>query len=166
MFNINYIQLFKSVSPEVATIFTAMLPVAELRVSIPIALGVYKLSVFSSFFWSVLGNIIPGVIILKYIGPISNWLIKRSQTMKRFFEWLFKRTRDRFSGKYLKYGELALILFVAIPLPVTGCWTGSVAAFLFGIHPKRAIWLILAGICIAGIIVTVVSLLGVRLFLI
>lgn len=160
MFNINYIQLFKSIPPEVATMIIAMLPIAELRVAIPAALGGYKLSVLSAFFWSVIGNSVPAIIILKYIGPVSDWLSEKSSIMKKFFEWLFSRTRYKFNEKYQKYGALALVLFVAIPLPVTGAWTGSLAAFLFGIPPRRAFWLILAGIVIAGIIVTIAAKFG------
>jgi len=160
MFTINYIQLFKSVPPQIATMLIAMLPIAELRVSIPVALGGFKMSVASSYVWSIIGNIIPCIVILKYIDPIARWMSAQSKTMRKFFEWLFAKTRYKFKGKYLKYGEFALVLFVAIPLPITGCWTGSLAAFLFGIPPRRAFWLIFAGVAIAGIIVTILSKFG------
>lgn len=160
MFNLNYINLFKTVPPEVATMLIAMLPIAELRIAIPVALGGYKLSVPSAYFFSVLGNFIPAMIILKFIGPISDWLSEKSDSMKRFFSWLFERTRGKFKGNYSKYGEAALVIFIAIPLPMTGAWTGSLAAFLFGIPPKRAMLLVFAGIAIAGIIVTIVTRFG------
>ncbi|MFH0854768.1 MAG: small multi-drug export protein [bacterium] len=160
MFNINYIQLFKSIPPEIATMIIAMLPIAELRVSIPLSLGGYKLSVLSSFFWSILGNSIPPIIILRYIGPLSLWLSKKSNRMKKFFEWLFDRTRYKFTDNFQKYGAIALVIFVGIPLPMTGAWTGSLAAFLFGIPTRRAFWLVFAGIIIAGIIVVIATKLG------
>lgn len=160
MFNINYIQLFKSIPPQIATMIIAMLPIAELRVAIPVALGGYKLSVVSAFFWAVLGNFIPAVIILKFIGSVANWLSEKSNLMNKFFKWLFARTRGKFNGNYLKYGEIALVIFIAIPLPMTGAWTGSLAAFLFGIPPKRAVWLVLLGIIGAGIIVTITAKFG------
>ncbi len=165
MFNINYIQLFKAVPPQVATMIIAMLPIAELRVSIPIALGAYKLSVSQAFFWSVIGNTIPAIIILKYIGPVSDWMRKESEIMEKFFTWLFLRTKDKFKGRYAKYGALALVIFIAIPLPITGAWTGSLAAFLFNIPPKKAFWLVLAGIAIAGIIITVAAKFGIAGFI-
>lgn len=77
---------------------------------------------------------------------------------EKFFDWLFARTRHKFTGQYEKWGELALVIFVAIPLPMTGVWTGSVAAFLFGIPKKRALILVSLGAFIAGIIVTVMTL--------
>lgn len=160
MFNINYIELFKILPPQAATMLIAMLPIAELRVSIPIALSVYKLSIFSSLFWSVLGNIIPAIIIIRYINPISVWLRKKSRMMEKFFNWWFAKTKGKFQKSYLKYGGLALVIFVAIPLPMTGAWTGALAAFLFGIPTRRAIWLVLAGVVIAGIIVSITTKFG------
>ncbi len=161
MFNINYIQLFKSIPPQIATMIIAMLPIAELRVAIPVALAGYKSSIPSAFFWSVLGNSIPAFIILKYIGPISDWLKKKSAGFDKFFAWWFKRTETKFHDSFLKYGSVALVIFVAIPLPMTGAWSGSLAAFLFGIPPRKAFWLILWGIIIAGIIVTIAAKFGI-----
>jgi len=63
----------------------------------------------------------------------------------------------------LKWGKLALVIFVAIPLPLTGAWTGSLAAFLFGFKKKEAFWLIVLGVLIAGIIVSFLTILGVKL---
>ncbi|MFH1030770.1 MAG: small multi-drug export protein [bacterium] len=166
MLNINYIQLFKCIPPEVSTMIIAMLPIAELRVAIPVALGGYRLSVFSAYFWSVLGNMIPAVFILKYIDPFSTWISKKSSIMKIFFDWLFARTRRKIDGNFQKYGAMALVIFVAIPLPMTGAWSGSLAAFLLGINSKKAFFLILAGVLIAGIIVTIATkfgMFGVRL---
>ena len=75
-----------------------------------------------------------------------------------FFNWFCPRPRHKFTGKYQRWGELALVIFVAIPLPMTGAWTGSVAAFIFGIPKKRSLTLISLGIMIAGVIVTLATL--------
>ena len=75
-----------------------------------------------------------------------------------FFSWLFERTRKKFEGKYNKWGKLALVIFVAIPLPVTGAWTGSVAAWLFNFKYWESILLILLGVCISGVVVSLISL--------
>ena len=136
----------------------AMLPIAELRGAIPIALGVYDLSVPTSYFLSVVGNLIPVVFVLLWLEPVSVFLRKKSKAFEKFFNWLFERTRKKFTKKYEKWGYFALILFVAIPLPVTGAWTGSIAAFLFGIPFKKAFPLIIVGVLIAGIVVTLASL--------
>jgi uncharacterized membrane protein len=144
--------------PSVATAILAMLPIAELRVSIPVALTAYQLTPVAAFVYSVIGNIIPVFFIIPLLGPISSFLMKRSKIAERFFAWLFDRTRRKFTGNYQKYGSLALVVFVAIPLPVTGAWTGAVAAWLFGIPYRRAVWLILLGVIGAGLIVSAISL--------
>ena len=157
MFSFDYLVLFKDFPPELATVLIAALPITELRVSLPMALGIYKMSVVSAYFWSVIGNIIPIFFILWLLEPVSKLLIRKSKVADRFFSWLFERTRSRFSEKYFKYGEIALVIFVAIPLPMTGGWTGAVAAFLFGIPKKTSFLLIALGILIAGLIVSLVS---------
>lgn len=104
------------------------------------------------FVLSVIGNMLPVVPLLLFLEPVSNWL-RRYSIFDRFFAWLFARTR-RYSAQMDKYGSLGLIPFVAIPLPVTGAWTASAVAFVFGIRCRHAFVAILAGVLIAGVIVT------------
>lgn len=158
MLNIDYVEIFRNFPPQLATFLIATLPIAELRASIPIALGVYDLSVVTSYIYSVMGNIFPIIFILWFLDPVSNWLSNHSKFFKKFFNWIFERTRRKFTKKYEKWGFLALTLFVAIPLPITGGWTGSIAAFLFGIPFKKAFPLIVVGVMIAGVVVTLASL--------
>ena len=136
----------------------SMLPVSELRGAIPLALGVYKMSPVEAFFWAILGNIIPVIFILWLLDPFSRFLMKHSEFCNNFFVWLFKRTRSRHSRKFKKWKSLALIVLVAIPLPMTGAWTGSIAAFIFGISYFKALGLIFLGVVIAGLIVTLASM--------
>lgn len=147
--------------PEAVTVAISALPIIELRGAIPWALTLGGLEWPRAYLLSVLGNIIPVVPLLLFLGPVSTWL-RRVGVMDRFFEWLFARTRKR-SGAIERYGALGLVLFVAVPLPVTGAWTGSAAAFLFGIPFHKALLLIAAGVAIAGIIVTAAVLGGVSL---
>ncbi|MDD2352440.1 MAG: small multi-drug export protein [Candidatus Caldatribacteriota bacterium] len=139
------------------------LPVLELRGSIPIAISYYHLPVLESYIFAVFGNLIPAVFLLLYLKPFSDFL-RKCPIFDIFFSWLFKRTR-RHEKKYEKYGALFLLFFVAIPLPVTGAWTGSVAAFLFGIRFWYAFPMIAGGVMIAGIIVTFANLGIINLFL-
>jgi len=132
------------------------LPITELRGAIPLALTIYKMPVFPTYIFAVLGNIVPAIFLLFYLKPFSNFLC-RWCLFNMFFKWLFKRTR-RHEEKYEKYGALFLLFFVAIPLPGTGAWTGSVAAFVFGIRFWYAFPTIVGGVMIAGIIVTLTSL--------
>lgn len=143
---------------ELAVFLTAMTPVGELRAAIPLAMGVYKMSPLLAFFWSVLGNIAAVAIILVLIKPVSEFLVLHFSFFDRFFKFLFARTRKNFSASQLKWGELALIIFVAIPFPATGGWSGALVAYIFGIPFKRAMALISIGITIAGILVTAASL--------
>lgn len=154
----DFAEIFKVFPPEIATLLIAMLPVAELRGSIPIALAVYNLPVWSAYLFSVIGNVIPAIFILWLLGPISGYLVKKFVWAQKFFDWLFERTRHKFIGKYERWGYLALTVFVAIPLPVTGVWTGCVAAFLFGIPKKTSLALVTLGALIAGVVVSLATL--------
>ena len=138
------------------TFVIATLPVSELRGAIPWALTVGGLQWQEAYFYAVLGNFLPVIPLLLLLEPVSLRLRKYS-IWDRFFSWLFERTRRR-SRVVEKFEVLGLILFVAIPLPVTGAWTGTVAAFLFGIRFRLAVPAVLAGILIAGVVVTLASL--------
>ena len=153
----NFSSLIQYISPEFATMFVAMLPVSELRGSIPLAIGVYHLSWQKALLWSLLGNIIPAFFVLIFLERVSNFIIKRFSWGQKFLDWLFVRSRRKFK-KYEKFGLVGLFLFVSIPLPFTGVWTGSIAAFLLGIKARHAIPYLLAGVFVAGIIVTLLSL--------
>jgi len=133
------------------------LPLTELRGAIPIALTIYKMPVFWAYIYAVLGNILPAIFLLLFLKPFSEYL-SRFYYFDIFFKWLFKRTRRNTQEKFEKYGALFLLLFVAIPLPVTGAWTGSVAAFIFGIRFFYAFPSIVGGVMISGIIVSLASL--------
>jgi len=145
-------------SPVLKTLLLAMMPINELRGTIPLSLSVFKMGAFEAFFWAVLGNILPIFFLLLFWKYLVRFLMDRIPVFQKFFSWLFERTRAKFYKKHSLYGDLALVIFVAIPLPLTGAWTGSVAAFLFGIPYWRAIGLIFLGVVIAGIIVTAISM--------
>jgi uncharacterized membrane protein len=133
-------------------LFVAALPIAELRLAIPGAIEFLDTPWYYAFLIAVIGNMLPVPFILLFIEAAVR-LLSKVAVFERFFNWLFERTRRR--GKIIqKYKRIGLVLFVAIPLPVTGAWTGSLAAVLFGIKPKQAFVSIFIGVIIAGIIVT------------
>jgi len=147
---------------EVVILLIAMVPIFELRGAIPVAKALeillsVKIPIWKVYPTAVIGNMIPVLPILLFLEPVSNFLKAHSKLADRFFEWLFDRTRRRIKSKIEKYGALGLMLFVAIPLPVTGAWTGCIAAFLFGIQTRRAFPSILAGVMIAGVIVSIIT---------
>jgi len=143
---------------ELKTILLAMTPINELRGTIPLAIGLWHLSPLKAFFLAGLGNMIPVFFLLWFWKHLAGYLMKKSKTIKQLFNWLFKRTRQRFYKKHSAYGDIALILLVAIPFPFTGAWTGTVAAFLFNIPYKKSLGLIFIGVVIAGLIVTLATL--------
>lgn len=142
----------------------SMIPIGELRAAIPLGITHYHLGVITTYFIAVVGNMIPIVFIVFLLEPVSNWLIKHSKFFKWFFNWLFERTRKKHSKKFEVFEEVALVTFVAIPLPMTGGWSGALAAFVFGIPPKKSLPLIALGVAIAGIIVTAITV-GVGYFI-
>ena len=142
--------------PEIITFLIAMSPIFELRGAIPAAL-IYGLSLPTAFFWAVLGNVISITFVLLFLDPISKFLMKNFKVFGKLFKKLFEKTRKKHNHRFEKWGALALIAFVAIPLPFTGGWTGALAAFVFGIPFKKSFPLISFGILIAGIIVSVIS---------
>lgn len=143
---------------EVLKIFlTALTPIGELRASIPLGLTVFHQPIWIVFVISVIGNMIPPMLILWLFPKISQWLMAKSRLMNRFLTWLFERTRKKTKDKIERYGDLALIIFVAIPLPNTGAWTGALAAWLFGIPFKKAVPNIFYGVLIAGVVVTLIT---------
>ncbi|MDY6780649.1 MAG: small multi-drug export protein [Halobacteria archaeon] len=143
--------------PEATVLFIAMLPVFELRGAIPVAMGVYSMPASKAYLLGVLGNIVPVVPLLLLLRPVSEFLSKHSRLFEGFFDWLFERTRRKMESRYEKYGALALVPFVAIPLPVTGAWTGCAAAFVFGIRFRYSFPAIVGGITVSGFVVTAAS---------
>jgi len=141
-----------------SVLLTAMMPVSELRGAIPLAIGAYHWPVWQAYLISVIGNIIPPILILIFLKRLSDFLSKRWKFAERFFSRLFKRTEMKYRKMIEKWGPLALIIFVAIPLPFTGAWTGSLVAFVFDLPFKKSIALIFIGVLIAGVLVTLASL--------
>lgn len=155
-FALNWLGWFSHMNRYVATIVLSMIPLAELRGSIPIANQVFHIPLWQIFIIAVIGNMIPIPFILLLLGPASEWLMKKSKLMDRFFNWLFDRTRRKMQKQYELYAEIALAVFVAIPLPLTGAWSGAVAAFIFDIPFKKALFWIFLGVIGAGLAVTAV----------
>ncbi len=145
-------------SKELVVLIISALPILELRGALPVALNVFHFPWYYALPLAIIGNLLPVPIILLLFNAISRCLSKIG-FFERFLRWLFEHTRRR--GKIVeKYERIGLALFVAIPLPVTGAWTGSLAAVLFGLKFRHAFLSIFIGVCIAGIIVTCLSLLG------
>jgi len=145
-------------SKELVVLIIAALPIFELRGALPVAINLFHFPWYYALPLAIIGNLLPVPVILLFLDAISRWLSKIG-LFDRLLHWLFERTRKR--GRVVeRYERIGLALFVAIPLPVTGAWTGSLVAVLFGLKFRHAFLSIFIGVCIAGIIVTCLSLLG------
>ncbi|MDP3899852.1 MAG: small multi-drug export protein [bacterium] len=153
----SYVEFFQGLPPELATALIAMMPIGENRVAVPVAMTVYDLPAGQAIFWASVGGIIAAAIIIFFIDAVVKIIRGKMTLADRFLDWFFARTERRFMQKYERWGEIALMLFVAIPLPMTGFWTGSIAAFLFGIKPARALLFISVGVILSACIVAVLS---------
>lgn len=145
-------------SPPVTVFCISMIPIFELRGSIPVGINHFGLNPVLVFFISIAGNMVPVFLILLFLGWVTK-IFYKIPILRRFLEYLFRRTHSR-SKVVEKYQEIGLVIFVAIPLPITGAWTGSLAAYLFGLQFWKSVFFIFCGVVIAGIVVTTLSLLG------
>ena len=149
-------------SKELIVLIIAALPIFELRGALPVAIHLFHFPWYYALPLAIIGNLLPVPVILLFLDTTSKWLSKIG-FFDQFLHWLFEHTRRR--GKIIeRYERIGLALFVAIPLPITGAWTGSLAAVLFGLKFKHALLSIFIGILIAGGIVTCLSLLGLTIF--
>ena len=132
----------------------SMLPIVELRGAIPVAFAL-KLPMVTSFLVSVLGNLLPVPFILLLITPICRFLKKT-----KLFAWfprLVERKVEKNREKVMKYASFGLFLFVAVPLPGTGAWTGALVASFLDFRFRDALISIIAGVIVAGVIMSAVS---------
>jgi uncharacterized membrane protein len=137
----------------------ALLPVAESRLSIPYGI-MNGVDLFTVVLLSIIGNIIPAPLILLTMNRIEKWIMSfnNENMVKKLFIKYIDNLRKRSKKLIEKYGFLGLIIFIAIPLPATGVWTGSIVAYIFGIDPKRAFFAIFIGLIIAIFIITIMTL--------
>mgnify|MGYP000876441574 FL=1 len=148
----------KGVAPELIVVIISMIPVVELRGSIPVAILLFNIPWLEAAVLSIIGNMIPVPFLLLLIDWFFG-LISKVKPGRKFTEWLFTRTRRK--GKSIeKYEEIGLVIFVGIPLPGTGGWTGALAANIFGLRFWRSMLFIFLGVIMAAIIVTALSLMG------
>lgn len=152
-----FIEWVSNFPPEWAVFFLSMLPITELRAAVPIGIEVFGMSPLRTWFIAVAGNMAPTTLLLLFFPWLHDWVIKQ-KFLGRVLRKKMKDAEKYFSGNHKKYGALALILFVGIPLPFTGAWTGSLVAFIFNIKFRQALPLIFIGVCVAATIVTMLTI--------
>jgi len=151
------LQYLNQLPKDYIVIIVGALPVSELRGAIPLALS-FGMPLAKAFWLSVLGNCIIVAPALFLFEPVTGFL-RKFKIWSRFFDWVFERTKKN-SDAIQKYEALGLAIFVAIPLPMTGAWSGVIAASLFKIRFRYAFLAIIAGVICAGLIVTALCALG------
>ncbi|MFO7966867.1 MAG: small multi-drug export protein [Archaeoglobaceae archaeon] len=152
---------------ELRVAVVSALPVSELRGGIPLAFY-YGFDPFKAYFISIIGNLVPVPFLLIFLEKMRKLALRWGWTSTIYL--FFEKRAERRKGVIEKFGYPGLIFFVAIPLPVTGAWTGSLVSFLLRLKPMRSFFFIAIGVLIAGVVVTaavmgvfsIVSLIGVN----
>lgn len=147
------IHALSGISPELASALLASLPITELRAALPIALVVFELDPLVAYVSTVLGNLIPLILVFAFFPVFMKFVLRYAPKINVKIENHFLKLQKKHGDKYSKWGAFFLFLFVAIPLPGTGVWTGSVLAVLFKIKRTLAVPFIILGLLVAGLVV-------------
>ncbi len=148
----------KNIPNNIIVLILSMLPIFELRLGLPLALTLFKLDYPTALFYSLLGNFIPVIPILLLLKGFYK-MFEKVKPVKRFLDWIIERTEKK-SKDIKKYEFWGLVVFVGIPLPGTGAWTGSLAAVILNLDFKRSLIAITLGIILASFIVSIFVFMG------
>ena len=146
--------------------FVSMVPLIELRGAIPISQGL-KLPVIPSFIIAIIGNMLPVPVIYLFARKVLLWGADKP-VIGKFFSWCIEKGEKGGKKLQAKAGKglfVALLLFVGIPVPGTGAWTGTLAASILDMDFKSTVAAVMLGVLLAGVIMMVVSVAGFSLFL-
>ena len=145
-----------TVGKELCVFFCSMIPIIELRGAVPMG-AVFDMPWYLTYVLSVLGNMVPVPFILLLIKKVIEWMSKsKVKFFNKFANFLLRKVEKK-RAKIEKYAFWGVCFFVAIPLPVTGAWTGSLVASMIDMKPWKAFLSCLLGVMISGVIMTVIS---------
>ena len=151
------VEFLSGLPQELVVVLVAATPVIELRGSIPLGVLAFGMSVPAAVLWSLAGNMLP---LLFVYGAGNAWVAfcrRRQGILERLTDGVMERARRKLQGRYVRYGLLALAMFVAVPLPFTGAWTGLLAAFVFGISVRQVWPYILSGLVVSAAVVSLAT---------
>ena len=143
--------------------FGSMIPWVEARYIMYYAIEFLKWQWWYALPLALLGNMLPIPFILLFFKYVEKFL-RKYKTWSKFMDWLFEKTRKRADAKIKRYEHLGLLIFVAIPLPFTGAWTGALIAYLFDLKFTKSLLTIFIGVIIAAFIITILTLSGNYIF--
>ena len=146
----------ETVGEELCVLFCSLLPIIECRGAVPMG-AAFGLPWWQTALFAAAGNILPVPFILLFIRKLLIWMADcRVKFFNRVANWLNKKV-EKHKGKIEKYSYWGVMLFVAIPLPGTGAWTGTLISSMLEMDSKRSFLAALGGVIIATTIMTLVS---------
>ncbi len=137
--------------------FFSMIPWFESRYVIPYAMLGLGWSWWHAFPFAIVGNVLPVPFILLFFHHVEKFL-RRFRFWVNVMDWLFSKTRKRADRKIRRYEYFGLLLFVAVPLPFTGAWTGALVAYLFDLDFSKSLFTIFVGIVIGAVVMVGLTL--------
>jgi uncharacterized membrane protein len=137
----------------------SLTPISELRGAIPFAVA-RGMPLLPAAAWCVAWNALAGPIAFLFLGSVHR-LLYRWKRYADFFDRFVERARAKVHKEVERYGYWGILVFVGVPLPLTGAWTGALGAWILGMGRKRSMLAILGGVLMAGTIVSLVIGLGV-----
>jgi len=153
----------ETVGRELCVFFCSMIPIIELRGAIPMG-AILGLPWWQSYLLSVLGNMLPVPFILLFIKAVLKWMTNsKIKFFNKLAGWLNRKV-EKNRDKIAKYSFWGVCFFVAVPLPVTGAWTGSLVAAMIDMKFWKALLSCLFGVMIAGVVMTLISYGAVAIF--
>ena len=148
------VDAFGGLGKEVVVFIISMMPLLELRGGL-LAAALLKMDFVPAYLISIVGNTLPIPLVLLFLDKVFNFL-KKSKKLNKLISKLEKKILSK-KGQIEKYGYLGLLLFVGIPLPGTGAWTGAGLAVLLNLNKKKAFVSIMLGVILASIIMSILS---------
>lgn len=149
-----FVDIFGSINKELAVFIISLMPILELRGGL-LAASLLDIEYARAAVICVIGNILPIPFVLLFLKYVLN-LFEKWHVTKKIVTWLEKKVEEK-REQIDKYGYLGLIIFVGIPLPGTGAWTGSLIAVMLGMDRKKSFICILLGVAIAAVIMSILS---------
>lgn len=150
-------------SHELIIFLVSGLPFVELRLGLPLGIA-FGLTPYAAFFLSTLGTLTATIIAIYLLDPVVQFIRRYSKPLNKLVEKIFAKTRHAHSEKFNRFGALFLLLFVAVPIPGSGGYTGALIAYLFDIPKKYAVLLVGTGVILSGFVMLAIVTGGLELF--